>query len=76
LAAAGQTTSGPAYISQQFYLGIAFGCGSGRAELSGDNGLAASAELRFDQKTGYQYLSGYQSTPSSIAAWRGIPGIK
>ena len=61
LAAAGQTASGPLFTSQQFYLGgIAFGRGYGSAEISGDNGLAGSAELRFDQKTNLQYLSGYQ----------------
>jgi len=61
LAAAGQTASGPLFTSQQFYLGgIAFGRGYGSAEISGDNGLAGSAELRFDQKTSLQYLSGYQ----------------
>jgi hemolysin activation/secretion protein len=61
LAAAGQTASGPLFISQQFYLGgIAFGRGYGSAEISGDNGLAGSAELRFDQKTNLRYLSGYQ----------------
>jgi hemolysin activation/secretion protein len=61
LAAASQTASGPLFTSQQFYLGgIAFGRGYGSAEISGDNGLAGSAELRFDQKTNLQYLSGYQ----------------
>ncbi len=61
LAAAGQTASGPLFTSQQFYLGgIAFGRGYGSAEISGDNGLAGSAELRFDQKTNLRYLSGYQ----------------
>ena len=61
IAAAGQTASGPLFTSQQFYLGgIAFGRGYGSAEISGDNGLAGSAELRFDQKTNLQYLSGYQ----------------
>ena len=61
LAAAGQTASGPLFTSQQFYLGgIAFGRGYGSAEISGDNGLAGSVELRFDQKTNLQYLSGYQ----------------
>ena len=61
LAAAGQKASGPLFTSQQFYLGgIAFGRGYGSAEISGDNGLAGSAELRFDQKTKLQYLSGYQ----------------
>jgi hemolysin activation/secretion protein len=61
LAAAGQTASGPLFASQQFYLGgIAFGRGYGSAEISGDNGLAGSAELRFDHKIGLRYLSGYQ----------------
>ncbi|WP_275184721.1 ShlB/FhaC/HecB family hemolysin secretion/activation protein [Bradyrhizobium sp. CSA112] len=61
LASAGQTASGPLFTLQQFYLGgIAFGRGYGSAEISGDNGLAGSAELRFDQKTNLQYLSGYQ----------------
>jgi hemolysin activation/secretion protein len=61
LAAAGQTASGPLFTSQQFYLGgIAFGRGYGSAEISGDNGLAGSVELRFDQKTSLQYLTGYQ----------------
>ena len=60
-AAAGQGASGPLFTSQQFYLGgLAFGRGYGSAEISGDNGLAGSAELRFDQKTNLQYLSGYQ----------------
>lgn len=61
LAAAGQTASGPLFTSQQFYLGgLAFGRGYGSAEISGDNGFAGSVELRFDQKTSLQYLSGYQ----------------
>jgi len=60
-AAAGQTASGPLFTSQQFYLGgIAFGRGYGSAEISGDNGLAGSAELRFDQKLNFQYITGYQ----------------
>lgn len=72
LAAAGQAASGPLFTSQQFYLGgIAFGRGYGSAEISGDNGLAGSAELRFDQKTNLQYLSGYQlySFIDSGVAW-------
>jgi hemolysin activation/secretion protein len=61
LATAGQRASGPLFTSQQFYLGgLAFGRGYGSAEISGDNGIAGTAELRYDQKTGYQYLSGYQ----------------
>jgi hemolysin activation/secretion protein len=72
LAGAGQAASGPLFTSQQFYLGgIAFGRGYGSAEISGDNGLAGSAELRFDQKTSLQYLSGYQlySFVDSGVAW-------
>lgn len=61
LAAASQTASGPLFTSQQFYLGgIAFGRGYGSAAIGGDNGLAGSAELRFDQKANLRYLSGYQ----------------
>ena len=61
LATAGQTASGPLFTSQQFYLGgLAFGRGYGSAEISGDNGFAGTAELRYDQKTSYQYLNGYQ----------------
>ncbi len=61
LAGAGQVASGPLFLSQQFYLGgAAFGRGYGSAEISGDNGIAGSLELRFDQKLNYQYLTGYQ----------------
>jgi hemolysin activation/secretion protein len=61
LSGAGQFASGPLFISQQFYLGGAsFGRGYGSAEISGDNGMAGSAELRFDQKLGFKYLTGYQ----------------
>ena len=58
---ASQTASGPLYTSQQFYLGgAAFGRGYGAAEISGDNGLAGSFELRFDRHPNFRYLSGYQ----------------
>jgi hemolysin activation/secretion protein len=58
---ASQTASGPLYTSQQFYLGGAsFGRGYGAAEISGDNGLAGSFELRFDQRPNFRYLAGYQ----------------
>jgi hemolysin activation/secretion protein len=58
---AAQVASGPLFTSQQFYLGgAAFGRGYGSAEISGDNGIAGSLELRFDQKLDYRYLSGYQ----------------
>jgi hemolysin activation/secretion protein len=61
LAAAGQAASGPLYTSQQFYLGgYAFGRGYGSAEVSGDNGLAGTFELRFDQKPDWTYLASYQ----------------
>ncbi|WP_291603527.1 POTRA domain-containing protein [Bradyrhizobium sp.] len=61
LAAASQIASGPLFKSQQFYLGgAAYGRGYGSAEISGDNGLAGSFELRFDQKLNWRYWSGYQ----------------
>ncbi len=61
IAAAGQIASGPLFTSQQFYLGgAAFGRGYGSAEISGDNGIAGSFELRFDQRLNFRYLTGYQ----------------
>jgi hemolysin activation/secretion protein len=61
LSTAGQIASGPLFTSQQFYLGgAAFGRGYGSAEISGDNGVAGSFELRFDQKLNFRYLSGLQ----------------
>jgi hemolysin activation/secretion protein len=61
LSMASQTASGPLYLSQQFYIGgAAFGRGYGAAELSGDNGLAGSFELHFDQRPNLRYLAGYQ----------------
>jgi hemolysin activation/secretion protein len=61
LSMASQTASGPLFTSQQFYLGgAAFGRGYGNAQISGDNGLAGSFELRFDQSVNWRYLAGYQ----------------
>jgi len=61
MSAAGQIASGPLFTSQQFYLGgAAFGRGYGSAEISGDNGVAGSLELRFNQTLNFQYLTGYQ----------------
>lgn len=61
LAAAGQFASAPMLASQQFYLGgSAFGRGYGAAEISGDNGIAGSIEIRFDQSVNYAFLSRYQ----------------
>ena len=72
IAAAGQIASGPLFTSQQFYLGgAAFGRGYGSAEISGDNGIAGSFELRFDQRLNFGYLTGYQlySFVDAGAAW-------
>ena len=61
LSMASQTASGPLFTSQQFYLGgAAFGRGYGTAEISGDNGVAGSFELRFDQPVNLAYLSRLQ----------------
>lgn len=61
LSGAGQIASGPLLTSQQFYLGgAAFGRGYGSAEISGDNAMAGSIELRFDQKLTFKHLTGYQ----------------
>ena len=72
IASAGQWASGPLFTSQQFYLGgVAFGRGYGSAEISGDNGIAGSIELRYDQKLNFRYLSGFQlyGFVDSGAAW-------
>jgi len=72
IAGAGQATSGPLYLSQQFYLGgAAFGRGYAAAETSGDNGMAGTLELRFDQRLNSRYLTGYQlySFVDSGVAW-------
>jgi hemolysin activation/secretion protein len=77
LASAGQLASGPMYLSQQFYLGgIAFGRGYGAAEISGDNGIAGSLELRYDHKLGYTYWTGFQLysfVDSGLVWWDGLP---
>jgi hemolysin activation/secretion protein len=72
ISGAGQIASGPLYLSQQFYLGgAAFGRGYGAAETSGDNGMAGTLELRFDQKLNSIYMTGYQlySFVDSGVAW-------
>ena len=69
----GQLSSGPMYLSQQFYLGgLNFGRGYGSAEIGGDNGIAGSVEVRFDQKLNYQYLTGLQlySFVDTELVWR------
>jgi hemolysin activation/secretion protein len=76
LATAGQTASGPMYLSQQFYLGgLAFGRGYGAAQISGDNGVAGSLELRFDHKLNYKYWTGFQLysfVDSGLVWWDGV----
>jgi hemolysin activation/secretion protein len=76
LASAGQMASGPMYLSQQFYLGgLAFGRGYGAAQISGDNGVAGSLELRFDQKLNYKYWTGFQLysfVDSGLVWWDGV----
>ena len=57
----GQLASTALLESQQFYLGgFAFGRGYDSAEVSGDNGVAAALELRFDQTLTQNVLKGYQ----------------
>jgi len=61
ISTAAQVASAPLLTSQQFYLGgAAFGRGYGSAQISGDNALAGSAELRFDQDVSYAYLKSLQ----------------
>jgi hemolysin activation/secretion protein len=72
ISAASQFASTELLTSQQFYLGgAAFGRGYGSAQISGDNGVAGSLELRFDQNLNYAYLKGYQlyGFVDSGAAW-------
>ena len=72
ISAASQFASSALLTSQQFYLGgAAFGRGYGSAEISGDNGIAGSLELRFDHHLNYAYLKGYQlyGFVDSGAAW-------
>ena len=61
MSTAGQLASTALLESQQFYLGgPLFGRGYYGGEVSGDNGVAAALELRFDQTLTYDMLKGYQ----------------
>lgn len=61
IAGAGQFASTQLLTSQQFYLGgSSFGRGYGNAEISGDNAMAGSFELRFDGTLNAGPLRGYQ----------------
>jgi hemolysin activation/secretion protein len=60
-AAAGQFAAQPLLLSQQFYLGGAsFGRAYDSAEISGDNGLAGSLELRFQQPLNDPFFKSYE----------------
>ena len=60
-ATAGQVASTALLSSQEFYLGgPLFGRGYEAAEISGDNGIAGSMEIRFDQKVSNSLLESYQ----------------
>lgn len=72
VAGAGQFASAPLMYSQQFYLGgAAFGRGFDAGEISGDNGTAATAELRYDHTLGFNVAKAYQlyAFADSGAAW-------
>jgi hemolysin activation/secretion protein len=61
LAASGQVASGRLLSSQQYYLGgQSFGRGFAGGWLAGDNALAGSAELRYDQPLKLSFAKGYQ----------------
>lgn len=60
LAFAGQLVSNPLLASEEFYLGSAFGRGYWGSEISGDNGVGGSIELRYDQTLKYDFLKGFQ----------------
>lgn len=61
IAGAGQYASTELLTSQQYYLGGAiFGRGYGSAEISGDNAMAGSLELRYDGRLSLPYTRGYQ----------------
>jgi hemolysin activation/secretion protein len=57
---AGQLVSTPVLASEEFYLGSPFGRGYYAAEISGDNGIGGSLELRFDQTLKHDFFKGYQ----------------
>ncbi len=60
-AAAGQFAAQPLLLSQQFYLGGAsFGRAYDSAEVSGDNGLAGSLELRFQKPLNDPFFRSYE----------------
>jgi len=59
--AAGQLASAALLAPEEFYLGgPTFGRAYDSGEISGENGLAASLEVRFDQALENTYVAGYQ----------------
>ncbi len=59
--AAGQLASTALLAPEEFYLGgPTFGRAYDSGEISGENGLAASLEVRFDQAVENTYIAGYQ----------------
>jgi hemolysin activation/secretion protein len=61
LAAGGQLASGPLLTSQQYALGgLSFGRGFDAGWMSGDDAIAGSAELRFDQSLTGLFAKSYQ----------------
>lgn len=61
LAGSGQVSSEALLISQQFYLGgSAFGRAFQSGWLAGDNGIAGSAELRYDYRPELAFLKNVQ----------------
>ncbi|RXT43004.1 hypothetical protein B6S44_29035 [Bosea sp. Tri-44] len=61
LAGSGQASSAALLISQQFYPGGgAFGRAFQSGWLAGDNGIAGSAELRYDYRPGLSFLKNVQ----------------
>lgn len=61
LAGSGQISSEALLISQQFYLGGgAFGRAFQSGWLAGDNGIAGSAELRYDYRPALSFLKNVQ----------------
>jgi hemolysin activation/secretion protein len=60
LSLAGQLVSNPLLASEEFYLASPFGRGYFGAEVSGDNGVGGSLELRYDQTLKNDVFKGYQ----------------
>ncbi len=61
LAAGAQLASGPLLASQQYALGgLSFGRGFDAGWISGDDAVAGSTELRYDQSLSLKFLKGYQ----------------